>query len=69
MINYCIKHRYSFKRWKTVVNMMIYKDLGNLKIHPLHVIHIYEADMSLLWGAKWGASMRKAVKSKTLHPG
>jgi hypothetical protein len=25
MINYCIKHRYSLTRWKTIVNMMIYK--------------------------------------------
>ena len=52
MIDYCIKHQYSFKRWKTIVNMMIYKEEGNVKIHQLRVIHIYEADMSLLWGAK-----------------
>jgi hypothetical protein len=35
MINYCIKHRYSLTRWKTIVNMMIYKEPGNVKIHRL----------------------------------
>ena len=49
--------------------MMIYKELGNIKIHRLRVIHLYEADMGLLWGAKWGKSMRKAVQENTLHPG
>ena len=29
MINYSTKHKYSFDRWKTIVNMMIYKDSGN----------------------------------------
>ena len=69
LINYCIHHRYSLKRWKTIVNMMIYKEPGNVKIHRLRVIHIYEADQSTLWGEKWSKSMRKAVNEKTLHPG
>ena len=49
--------------------MMIYKEPGNVKIHRLRVIHIYEADQSTLWGEKWSKSMRKAVNEKTLHPG
>ncbi|OEU15138.1 hypothetical protein FRACYDRAFT_239817 [Fragilariopsis cylindrus CCMP1102] len=69
MINYAIKHKYSLERWKTIVNMMIYKEPGNVKIHRLRVIHIYEADLSLLWGVKWRQGMRKAVKNKTLHTG
>ena len=40
LINYCIKHRYVLQRWKTIVNMMIYKELGNIKIHRLRVIHL-----------------------------
>ena len=69
LINYAIKHKYSLERWKTIVNMMIYKEAGNVKIHRLRVIHLYEADLGFLWGAKWGQGMRKAVKDKTLHQG
>ena len=49
--------------------MMIYKEPGNVKIHRLRVIHIYEVDQSLLWGVKWRERMRAAVNEKTLHPG
>jgi hypothetical protein len=69
LINYAIKHRYSLKRWKTIVNMMIYKEHGNVKIHRLRVIHLYEADLSLLWGVKWREGMQKALKLKALHQG
>jgi hypothetical protein len=69
LINYAIKHRYSLKRWKTIVNMMIYKEHGNVKIHRLRVIHLYEADLSLLWGVKWREGMHKALKTKALHQG
>ena len=54
LINYCVHHRYCLKRWKTIVNMMIYKVPGNVKIHRLCVIHLYEADQSTLRGEKWG---------------
>ena len=69
IINYSIKHKYSFKRWKIIVNMMIYKEEGNVKIHRLRVIHLYEADLGFLWGAKWGKAMKDAVKDKKLHQG
>jgi hypothetical protein len=45
IINYSIKHKYSFDRWKIIVNMMIYKEEGNVKINKLRVIHLYEADL------------------------
>ena len=69
MINYAIKHKYSLERWKTIVNMMIYKEPGNVKIHRLRVIHLYEADLSLLLGVKWRTVMQNAVQQKTLHQG
>jgi hypothetical protein len=69
LINYAIKHKYSFKSWKTIVNMMIYKEQSNVKIHRLRVIHLYEADLGFLWGAKWEKAMRTAVNEKTLHQG
>jgi len=34
VLNYCI-------RWKTIVNVMILKEQGNIKIHRLRVIHLY----------------------------
>jgi hypothetical protein len=69
LINYAIKHRYSLRRWKTIVNMMIYKEHGNVKIHRLRVIHLYEADLSLLWGVKWREGMHTALRKKALHQG
>jgi hypothetical protein len=40
-----------------------------VKIHILRVIHLYEADLSLLWGVKWREGMHKAIKTKLLHQG
>jgi hypothetical protein len=69
MINYCMKHRYLLTRWKTIVNMMIYKESGNVKIHRLRVIHLYKADVSLLLRIKWRLGMHNALRQKTLHQG
>ena len=33
LINYCISHNYSLNRWKSIINCMIYKEPGNVKIH------------------------------------
>ena len=40
ILNYAIRHNYSYKRWKQILNFMIYKEQGNVKIHRLQVIHI-----------------------------
>ena len=41
--------------------MMIYIEEGNVKIHRLRVILLYEA--------KWGKAKKTAVKEKKLYPG
>jgi hypothetical protein len=41
------------QRWKSVVNVMIFKEPGNYRIHRLRVIHIYEADFNALLAIKW----------------
>ena len=41
MINYAVKHKYSYGGWRQVINNMIYKEPGNTKVHRLRVIHIY----------------------------
>ena len=69
MINYSTKHKYSFDRWKTIVNMMIYKEPGNSFINKLRVIHIYEADLSFLLGCKWKEALKHSINEGTLHPG
>ena len=48
---------------------MIYKELGNVKIHCLRIIHLYEADLSLVWGVYWRRAMYNAVNKQTLHQG
>ena len=53
ILNYAIRHNYSYKRWKQILNFMIYKEQGNVKINRLRVIHIYEADYNFLIGAVW----------------
>jgi hypothetical protein len=69
MLNYSLRHSYSFDRWKNVVNVMIEKEQGNSKIHRLRVIHIYEADYNFLLQAKWRALIQHAEAENTLHPG
>jgi hypothetical protein len=45
---------------------MIQKELGNSKLHRLHVIHIYEADYNLILGLKWRELMH-AAEDESLH--
>lgn len=52
IINWSIRHGYVLERWKTIVNVMIFKDTGVFKIHRLRVIHLYEADFNLVLAVK-----------------
>jgi len=60
IINFCIRTGYVLKRWRVVVNTMIFKDQGNFKIHRLRVLHIYEADLNLIMAVKWRELLRSA---------
>ena len=60
VINHASDQQYSLERWKTIVNMMIYKEPGNAKIHQLRVIHLYEADYGFLMGNKWRQALLHA---------
>ena len=68
MINYALKHKYSFERWKDVTNVMIYKVPGNTFIHRLRVIHIFEADLNLMYCVKWREALHAADKHNRLNP-
>jgi len=69
LVNYALRWGYSYERWKTIVNIMIFKEPGNIKIHRLRVIHIYEADYNLILGVKWRTMIHQAEDANALHPG
>jgi hypothetical protein len=69
LINYALSHGYALQRWKTVVNIMIFKEPGNHKIHRLRVIHLYEADYNLILGTQWRKLLQQADRDGTIHPG
>jgi hypothetical protein len=69
IINYCLVHGYSLKRWKNVVNVMILKEPGNHKIHRLRVIHLFEADYNLILSVKWRQQIYAAGKQQLVNPG
>ena len=69
LINYSLKHRYSYNRWKTIVNAMIHKETNNNKIHRLRVIHLYETDLNFMMGLKWKQALHNSEKLNNLHQG
>jgi hypothetical protein len=69
LLNYSLKFSHSYKRWRTIVNVMILKEPGNTKIHRLRVIHIYEADYNLLLGVKWRQLLHRAEDQGLLNDG
>lgn len=69
IINFCLKTGHILERWKTIVNTMIFKDVGIYKIHRLRVIHIYEADFNLLLAIKWRQLLRHADNANLINPG
>ena len=69
LINYALKWGYSYDRWKTVVNVMIFKDLGEYKIHRLCDIHLYEADYNFILTKKWRQLIHWAGNNQTINQG
>jgi hypothetical protein len=69
VINYCLIHGYSLRRWQRVVNVMIHKEAGNHKIHRLRVIHLFEADYNLILSVKWRQQIYAADKEQLVNPG
>jgi exonuclease III len=69
ILQYSIRHGYCFKRWHQVVNAMIEKEPGDPRIHRLRVIHLYEADYSLLLGVQFRRLMHHCEDNNLLNPG
>ena len=57
-----------YERWRTIVDMiMIYKEEGNVNIHKLWVIHLYEVDLNFMLGIKWKDAIHQSLKDRTLN--
>jgi len=69
IINHCLHHGYVLHRWKKILNAMIFKEHNNHKIHRLRVIHIYEADLNLIFAIKWQQLLHHADHTNQLNNG
>ena len=67
LINYALERGYSYQRWQTIANTILFKDTDNVRLHRTRVIHIYEADFNLVLGLKWRMAMYQAEALKTLN--
>jgi len=69
LINLALDNKYSYERWKTIVNFMILKEAGNYKIHRLRVIHLYEFDYNLVLSVKWRKLIQNSLHAGNLNKG
>ena len=69
LINYALEQGYSYRRWQTIANTILFKDADNVRLHRTRVIHIYEADYNLILGIKWRMATYQAEAFKALNEG
>ena len=69
MLNYAIRHWYSYKRWQIIVNIILPKEKGNNRIYGVRIIHIYKADYSALIGVTWQNLVQSLEDRNTIHQG
>ena len=69
MINYALERGYSYVRWRTIANTILFKDPDNVRLHRTRVLHIYEADFNLALGIKWRAATHHAEDTRALNDG
>ena len=69
MLNYALERGYTYRRWQTVANTILFKDKDNVRIHRTRVIHIYEADYNLTLGIKWRIALYQAEALRELNEG
>jgi hypothetical protein len=69
MLNLASTKGFALDRWKTVVNVMIYKKPGVYLIDCLRVIHLFEADYNFVIGLIFGRrALYSGIAQNTLHP-
>ncbi|KAI2502879.1 hypothetical protein MHU86_11548 [Fragilaria crotonensis] len=69
LLNYALERGYSYRRWQTIANTILFKDQDNVRLHRTRVIHIYEADFNLALGIKWRIHMYQAEALAALNDG
>ena len=69
LINNALERGYSYRRWQTIVNSVLFKDPDNVRLHRTRIIHIYEADFNLAMGLKWRVATQQAEDLKALNKG
>ena len=69
LLNYATKFKYSYDRWKTIVNVMIQKEANNNRIHRLRVIHLYEYDLSIYLAVHWKRLMHESEARGAINDG
>ena len=69
LLNYALERGYSYRRWHTVANTILFKDKDSVRLHRTRVIHIYEADFNLALGIKWRNAMHQAEDLRLLNEG
>ena len=69
LMNYALERGYSYRRWQTVANSVLFKEPGNIRIHRTRIIHIYEADYNLMLGVKWRSALLQAEALDQLNKG
>ena len=69
LINLAIRNGYSFNRWKYVANVMILNEPGNVKIHRLRIIHLYDHDYNMILALKWRQLTQRSAQRNTLNKG
>ena len=67
LINYALERGYSYKRWQTIVNTVLFKDIDNVRIHRTRIIHIYEADFNIVLGLKWRMALYQSEALNKLN--
>ena len=69
LINYALERGYSYTRWHSVSNTILFKEENNIRIHRTRVIHIDKADYNMVLGLKWRMAVYQAEATHTLNDG
>jgi hypothetical protein len=63
-LNLSLEHGYAWKRWNRIVSTKIPKSAGNMLLHKLRTIHLFEADFNWCQGLIIGRRMIKEAEIK-----
>jgi hypothetical protein len=69
LLSFASAKGFALDRWKTVINVMIYKKPGVHLINRLCVIHLFEADYNFVSGLIFGRrALYSGIENATIYP-